>query len=291
MRRSASFPRARMTPQPGGGDDEGAPPVMWRACRRGRRPTPGTASAARSARSPALTPCGRRSWRRSTSSPGGPGRGRPPRRWPVRPRSSTVTRARSQVHLAPSVRVEVEPGSRLADGERIRARRDRLRLERFGQPVLRHLRRNDSVQVRLERDVVHRAESSAGDGDLEVAAVGPAAEPKRRAAGKERDRARDALGLREVGRLEPEAGPNGLRPRGQVPELAEAVAGRERSHRGDAQLRSDPARGARARGSPRRDRASCRGSSARGSRRTSRPASEAVRTHCAMPTPWPQPRR
>ena len=65
------------------------------------------------------------------------------------------------VDLAPAVGEEIEGAALLQVRERIRARSDRLRLERRGRPLLRHLGGDDALDVRLEADGVHHLQRLA----------------------------------------------------------------------------------------------------------------------------------
>ena len=87
------------------------------------------------------------------------------------------------VDLAARVGVEVEELARLQRRERVGARDDRLRVQRLGMPVVRHLPRHDAAQVAVERELVDDREPPAAAVDDERAAVGLAVEPQRRGAG------------------------------------------------------------------------------------------------------------
>ena len=108
----------------------------------------------------------------------------------------------AEIDLAPRVRVEVEPGPALLDRQRIGARGDGLGLERLRQPVARHLRRDDAVEVGLEPDDVDGAQGSVRNGDLHLAAVRAVAEPEGRRAGVERERSGSCCALGDVARLD-----------------------------------------------------------------------------------------
>ncbi len=72
------------------------------------------------------------------------------------------------VDLVACVAVEIEGAALREVRERVGAGCDRLRLQRLGRPVRRHLRRDDALQVRLETDRVDDLQvlSVARDGDL-----------------------------------------------------------------------------------------------------------------------------
>ena len=143
----------------------------------------------------------------------------------------------AEIDLAPRVRVEVEPGPALLDRQRVGARGDGLHLECLRQPVARHLRRDDPVEVGLEPDDVDRAQGPVRNGHLHLAAVRAVAEPEGRRAGVERERSGQLLPLGDVARLDPQPRPEGLRARSEVPELADPVAHAERRQGRDRQPR------------------------------------------------------
>ena len=95
--------------------------------------------------------------------------------------------ADAAVDLAAHVRVEVE-GAGAARRERVRACDHGLRLQRLDGPVRRDLVRDDAREIGLEPDDVDDAELPGHDGDLELAAVGPAVEEQRLRAGCEQQR-------------------------------------------------------------------------------------------------------
>jgi hypothetical protein len=82
-----------------------------------------------------------------------------------------VLRVHAAVHLTACVRIDVEGRGRRDVRERVRARDDRLRLQRVGVPVERHLPRDDAAEVVLEVDAVDDREQAARASDDEVAAV------------------------------------------------------------------------------------------------------------------------
>ena len=206
---------------------------------------------------------------------------------PARPRSSTAPRAAMpEVDLAPRVRVEVEPRSGLADRERVGARRDRLRLQRLGEPVLRHLRGDDAVEVGLETDAELTARSVPSATRRET---GRGTDDRRGEAGSSRAGTSAAPAARcgswtsVVFRRRP--GPNVCAPAARCqswPMPSRTVNGAVER---DAQLRASCAR----EDADARDRAPgrawCRGSSARGSRRTSSLLREAERAPLGHPDP------
>ena len=87
------------------------------------------------------------------------------------------------VHLAARVAVEVERTALRQVRERVRPRGDRLRLERGGRPLRRHLRRDDALQVLLEADHVDHVEQLAVERERELAAVRDPADGERRLRG------------------------------------------------------------------------------------------------------------
>ena len=91
------------------------------------------------------------------------------------------------VHLAAHVRVEVERLALHEVRERVRAGRDGLRLQNLGRPAVRHLARDDALEVALERSDVHDAQELALRDELELAPIGAAVECEQRLlAGPER---------------------------------------------------------------------------------------------------------
>ena len=75
------------------------------------------------------------------------------------------------VHLAARVPVEVVRTALRQVRERVRARGDRLRFERGGRPLRRHLGRDDALQVLLEADRVDDVDQPAVEREGELAAV------------------------------------------------------------------------------------------------------------------------
>ena len=100
------------------------------------------------------------------------------------------------VDLAAHVGVEVEGLAGDPVRERVRARRDGLRLQRLVGPRARHLLRDDTLEVLLEPDDVDRVELLARHRDGDLAAVGPV-DLERRRTRQEEERSRQ-LGRRAV---------------------------------------------------------------------------------------------
>ena len=86
----------------------------------------------------------------------------------------------AEIDLAACVGIEVEPGTCLANRERVGACRDSLYLQRLREPGVRHLRRHHAEEVSLETDGVDRAQRAVGHGDQELPAVRAVTEADRR---------------------------------------------------------------------------------------------------------------
>ena len=102
-------------------------------------------------------------------------------------------RTDAAVHLAAVVRVQVEAPAGMHRRQRVRARRDGLRLERGERPAVRHLVADDAAHVVLEVDGVDGGELPAVAVDDEDAVVGAAVELDRRAVAVEGGRRREPV--------------------------------------------------------------------------------------------------
>ena len=130
-----------------------------------------------------------------------------------RPVGRRLLGADAAVDLAARVGVEVEERPRLQRRERVGARDDRLRTQRLGMPVVRHLPRDDPAQVAVERQAIDDRQLAAALVDEQRAAIRVGAEPERRRAGDEPQRRAQLCELR---------GDDVLRPRPELPHLAAA---------------------------------------------------------------------
>ena len=187
----------------------------------------------------------------------------PSRAAPGRPSPRPRRRARrlgrdAAVDLAAHVGVEVEALAAEAVGERVRARGDRLRLQRLVGPRARHLLRHDAARYCSSADDVDRVSFWPGDGDLELAAVG-AAELERRVPGRKRIGPASSVGVPLT--VTRSFGPSATAGRQRIG-LPEDVPHAERRPRRIVTPASTR-RSARARGRPARARARCRDRSAR----------------------------
>jgi hypothetical protein len=84
----------------------------------------------------------------------------------------------AEVDLAAWVRVEVERLALDKARECVRASGDGLRLQYLCRPGVRHLSRDDSLEVALERGDVDDAQELSLRDDLELASVEPPVEPE-----------------------------------------------------------------------------------------------------------------
>ena len=106
-------------------------------------------------------------------------------------------RRQAAVDLAALVGIEVvRAGRGLARRDGVGARGDRLRLERLGLPVRRHLAGDDAEQVALERDDVHDRQAVGGREHAQSPAIAPVADAVERGAG-ERHRPAAGRGQRD----------------------------------------------------------------------------------------------